>query len=154
MKRKPRPGHRALRKGRHSARNGAYLVTSVTDKRIAWFRDPGFATIAARALAAADGRYQTRTFCWVVMPDHFHWLVQLGDLSLVATVDRLKGATARSLNREIGRTGRFWAPAFHDHGLRREEDLRQVARYVVANPLRAGLVSRIGDYPFWNARWL
>jgi hypothetical protein len=29
-----------------------------------------------------------------------------------------------------------------------------VARYIVANPLRAGLVSRVGHYPFWNAVWL
>ena len=28
------------------------------------------------------------------------------------------------------------------------------SRYVVANPLRAGLVERIGDYPYWNAVWI
>ncbi|MFV3290267.1 transposase, partial [Pseudomonas sp. NY11955] len=29
-----------------------------------------------------------------------------------------------------------------------------VARYIVANPIRAGLVSRVGDYPHWDAVWL
>jgi hypothetical protein len=29
-----------------------------------------------------------------------------------------------------------------------------VARYVVMNPVRAGLVSRVGDYPFWDAAWI
>jgi hypothetical protein len=29
-----------------------------------------------------------------------------------------------------------------------------MARYVVANPLRAGLVKRLGDYPLWDAIWL
>jgi len=29
-----------------------------------------------------------------------------------------------------------------------------MARYIVANPLRAGLVERIGDYPLWDATWL
>jgi hypothetical protein len=38
--------------------------------------------------------------------------------------------------------------------LRADEDLRVVARYIVANPLRAHLVKRIADYPFWNAVWL
>jgi len=38
--------------------------------------------------------------------------------------------------------------------LRNDEDLLDVARYVVANPVRAGLVPRVGDYPFWNAVWL
>ena len=32
--------------------------------------------------------------------------------------------------------------------------LRDVARYIVANPLRAGLVERVGDYPYWDAVWL
>jgi hypothetical protein len=38
--------------------------------------------------------------------------------------------------------------------LRQDEDVARVARYVVANPLRAGLVKRIGDYPLWDAAWL
>jgi hypothetical protein len=35
-----------------------------------------------------------------------------------------------------------------------EEDLAQIARYVVLNPVRAGLVRRVGDYPHWDAAWL
>jgi hypothetical protein len=44
-------------------------------------------------------------------------------------------------------------PAFHDHALRGDEDLQSVTRYLVGNPLRAGLVENIGEYPFWNAEW-
>jgi hypothetical protein len=32
--------------------------------------------------------------------------------------------------------------------------LRQIAEYVIQNPVRAGLVDDIGLYPFWNACWL
>ena len=35
-----------------------------------------------------------------------------------------------------------------------EDDLFAVARYIVANPVRAGLVERIGDYPFWDSAFL
>ena len=92
---------------------------------------------------------------WVLIPDHVHWLLQLGEkcgLSLV--VNRLKSASGRQANRVLDRRGPFWQKAFHDHALREEEDLRKVARYMVANPLRAGLVDTINDYPFWNAIWL
>ena len=34
------------------------------------------------------------------------------------------------------------------------KDLRELARYVVANPLRAGLVQSLRDYPHWDAEWL
>jgi hypothetical protein len=32
--------------------------------------------------------------------------------------------------------------------------LRDIARYIIANPLRAGLAESIGDYPHWDAIWL
>jgi hypothetical protein len=38
--------------------------------------------------------------------------------------------------------------------LRRDEDLRAAALYVVKNPVRAGLVARLGDHPLWDAIWL
>jgi hypothetical protein len=47
-----------------------------------------------------------------------------------------------------------WQTGYHDHALRREEDIVQVSRYVVANPLRAGLVELLGDYPLWDAAFL
>jgi putative transposase len=47
-----------------------------------------------------------------------------------------------------------WQRGFYDRAIRKEEDLLAVARYIVANPLRAGLVSQLSDYPFWDAVWL
>ncbi|MFK5927062.1 MAG: hypothetical protein QM483_10570 [Desulfuromusa sp.] len=47
----------------------------------------------------------------------------------------------------------IWQKGYHDHALRDDEDLRQVARYIVANPVRAGLVVRAIDYSHWDAEW-
>jgi len=60
----------------------------------------------------------------------------------------LKGRTARAVGHPI------WQPNYHDHAIRKDEDLRALARYIVANPLRAGLVKRIGEYPWWDSIWL
>jgi hypothetical protein len=38
--------------------------------------------------------------------------------------------------------------------VRKEDDLRELARYIVLNPVRAELVSKLGDYPHWDAIWL
>lgn len=92
---------------------------------------------------------------WVLMPDHVHWLLQLGakdDLSSV--VNRLKSASSRRANKILGQKGAIWQKSFHDHALRAEEDVRAIARYIVANPLRAGLVDNVHNYPFWDAIWL
>ena len=50
--------------------------------------------------------------------------------------------------------GAVWQPGFHDRALRKNEDLVTASRYIVANPVRAGLVEHIADYPHWDAVWL
>ena len=90
----------------------------------------------------AVGRY-------VVMPDHVHWLVQLNEgARLGEVVRRFKARVSLQLGTSV------WQRGFYDHALRKDEDLVPVARYVVANPVRAGLVPRVGDYPHWDAVWL
>ena len=66
----------------------------------------------------------------------------------------MKSLSARRINHYLGTTGRFWQDGFHDHALRRDEDLVKFARYVVANPLRARLVETLRDYPHWDAIWV
>jgi len=90
------------------------------------------------------------------MPDHLHWLVTLAAGNTLDNLMRsIKGYSARQLNRRWPDCkGDIWQKGFHDRGLRKEEDLREAARYLVANPLRAGLVRAIGDYPHWDAEWL
>ena len=149
-----KPGAGALRKGRLSQENGFYFVTSVTDQRIPWFQEPEFAQVICRNLQHPACIADASVLCWVVMPDHLHLLLQLCQESLPRVMNRLKSRTAIKLNREIGRTGRFWTPGFHDHALRHEDSVKGIARYIIANPLRAGLVRKIGDYPYWNAVWL
>ncbi len=82
------------------------------------------------------------------MPDHLHALASLtGTLSLAGIMKRLKGRSSRALG------GGVWQPGFHDHALRTEEDRVAVARYAVANPVRAGLVSSLRDWPYWYCTW-
>lgn len=89
------------------------------------------------------------------MPDHWHGLVELGELDgLSALVNRLKGHTARAVNATCDRSGQVWSKGFHDRALRAGETLVATARYIVHNPVRAGLVQRSGMYPYWDAVWL
>ena len=49
---------------------------------------------------------------------------------------------------------RIWQRGFHDRALRQDDNVRDIARYIIANPLRAGLSKSIGEYPHWDAIWL
>lgn len=95
------------------------------------------------------------SLAWVVMPDHVHWLFQLGETGTLSLVAKsFKARSAQRVNRYLDRQGALWQKAFYDHAVRKEEDIQGIARYIVANPLRAGLAENIGDYPLWDAIWL
>ena len=146
------PGYQALRRGRWSESNRIYLLTTVTKDRQRFFSDWKAASVAASVMSQADSWPGANLLCWVLMPDHWHGLVELsGNIQLAETVRVAKGRSARAGNLALERSGTVWMPGFHDRALRREESLVEAARYIVANPLRAGLVKRVGDYPFWDA---
>jgi REP element-mobilizing transposase RayT len=90
------------------------------------------------------------------MPDHLHAIVTLGSSeSLPRLLQRVKAITAREANAACGRPSvTVWMVGYHERALRRDEDLRIAARYLIANPLRAGLADWISSYPFWDAAWL
>ena len=95
------------------------------------------------------------TLAFVVMPDHLHWLLTLtGTRSLSTAVSNMKSRAARNTNAVLLRTGPIWQSGYFDRVIRWEEDLVDIARYIVANPLRAKLVASIGEYPLWDAVWL
>jgi len=148
-------GHRALRRGRVTLPNAYYLITTTT-----WQREPIFAdySLAASACACFEDMNilkGSKVLCWVLMPDHAHWLIQLGeDEQLSSLICRIKTASARAVNRQRGSSSPVWGRAFHDGQLTCEQSIRSTARYIVANPLRAGLAGAVGEYPFWNAVWL
>lgn len=154
MSKSPSRGH-ALRRGRVSETGRVYLVTTVTFQRQPLFSDFQCARLVVRCLRHMELAGRAETLCHVLMPDHLHWLLVLGEgRDLSRLVQTMKSFCARGINQIRGTSGQIWQAVFHDHALRQEKDLLQVARYVVANPVRAGLVERLGDYPFWDAKWL
>ena len=148
-------GHQSLRKGRLSIPGQAYFLTTTT-----LFRRPIFNDFdAARAAASVHNLKwvwrDSRVLAWVLMPDHWHGLIVLGQNDeLHKLMGRFKNASAKLLDDRHKTNGHVWARGYHDHALRTDEDLRDTGRYIVANPLRAGMVKDIGMYPYWNAVWL
>lgn len=150
---KPR-GH-SLRRGRVSEPGRIYLITTVTLGRRPVFSDFHAARQLAHCLRWIEESHLAETLCFVVMPDHLHWLMALGEAKpMPRVIQILKNLSSRRINALRGETGSLWQAGFHDHALRAEEDVVAVARYVVANPVRAGLVKQVGQYPFWDAKWL
>ena len=148
------PQGNRLRVGRYSEPGRIYLLTVVTQGRRPLLRELRTGRLVVGELRQAEESALVRSLAWVVMPDHMHWLIELQHSTLQSLMQRVKSRSAKAINQMQGTQGRVWQKGFHDHAVRQEEELITLARYVVANPLRAGLVRRIGDYPLWDAAWL
>lgn len=144
-----------LLRGRASVGGQIYLVTTVTRSRVPLFTDLGAGRIVVRALHCEAIAKSATTLAYVVMPDHLHWLMQLHPEQDLSTVVRsVKGKSAFEIGRLRGTRGPMWEVGFHEHAVRREEDLRTLARYVVRNPIRARLVRSVYNYSLWDAVWM
>ena len=137
-----------LRKGRFSQSGAAYHITTVTKGREPYFHSLAYGRAVVKELMKLSAEGRAETLCYVLMPDHLHWLMVLHDGRLSDVMRLLKGRSAHSVGHAL------WQANYYDHAVRSDEDVRTIARYIVANPLRAKLVERVGDYSLWDAVWL
>jgi REP element-mobilizing transposase RayT len=143
-----------LRIGRYSQANQVYLITLITLDRTRIFLDWLSARPVIDALKKANDEREATSLCWVIMPDHLHWMMELHVESLPKVVGRLKSRSTLNINRQFASAGRVWQKGFHDRAVRHEENFKGVARYIVANPLRAGLVRTVREYALWDSIWI
>ncbi len=125
-----------------------YFLTYGTFARTRVFvaRDP-VAQVSAQFLrAAVEQRFQILTYCF--MPDHVHLLVEAMDdasdgKAFIARSKQYSGFHFKT------RTGcRLWQRDSFERVLRDTEGSLAVSRYILANPVRGGLVTAPFDYPF------
>ena len=125
-----------------------------------------FSTIGRRLLPAAARTIALQwairdhgRLCWVdcatVMPDHVHLIVtpfERNDLS--AILRRIKGASARFINKNLNRSGPLWLAESFDRMTRNADVLEKKRFYIFENPVRAGLVEAWHEYPWsWSPYW-
>ena len=102
-------------------------------------REPALAQIVADALRHFDGeRYELLSF--VVMPNHVHVAVRLGETDdLAKVIHSWKSFTAHEINKARGTTGTVWQEEYFDRLVRDEEHLHRLVNYIERNPEKAGL---------------
>jgi REP element-mobilizing transposase RayT len=101
---------------------------------------------------AGDEKYVVIAYCF--MPDHLHVLVE-GDVEsdgLARFVAMAKQRTSLGVRGAL--CGRLWQPGHFDRALRSEDNVYDVAKYIIQNPVRGGLVRTVFDYPYWGSALL
>ena len=78
------------------------------------------------------------------MPDHLHMLVE----GLAPDARFRPMVTFAKQRRAVVAPCRLWQRGYYERVLRTDEHTLVVSAYILANPVRAGLVSSAHDYPF------
>jgi putative transposase len=117
-----------------------------------WLRHPAVADVVSKVIEAAEAdRNLCRLHSFVVMPNHVH--VQITPYRALRQVTNwIKGVSARKANQTLNRTGqRFWQDESFDHWARSVQEFEKIERYILENPIRAGLVREAVDWKFSSA---
>ena len=126
----------------------AYFITILTNDRAIYFREPTVVKGIINILneTAVSEKFKVLAYCF--MPDHLHLLV-------IGQHDRSNAKQFLSLFKQ--KSGywfkknyneNLWHISYYDHVLRKEESIQGVARYILDNPVRKGLVSDYKEYPY------
>jgi len=112
-------------------RGGLHELVLRTEKRFGWIYD---------------------AYC--LMTTHFHLVLPANLASLSSGMHWLNGIWAQRINRRYGRTGHLFENRFSAWAIRDEEHWRETCRYVLENPVRAGLCESALDWPWSGGRFL
>ena len=117
-----------------------------------WLRQAKIADLVTDGLRFHDGEWFDLK-SWVVMPNHVHAVIQpLGNHLLGGILKSLKQFTARKANAMINRVGQpFWQRESYDHLIRDRDELERIKRYIIRNPVKAGLCQTPEDWPWSSA---
>ncbi|GAB4159858.1 MAG: hypothetical protein Fur0021_31170 [Candidatus Promineifilaceae bacterium] len=124
-----------------------------------WLKQPAVAQAVAGSLHhRREQVYDLDTFC--IMSNHVHLVFtplpkeDNSYHSLSSIMHSLKLYTARCANTILQRSGGFWQKESYDHVVRDEAELGRIRSYVLANPVRAGLVSAWNEWEWSFSRYL
>lgn len=91
---------------------------------------------------------QVHAYCW--MTNHLHLLVQISEVPLGRVMLRIASRYARAVQSRLATTGHLFERRFHAVLVDGDSYLLELVRYIHLNPVRAGLVSEPGAYP-WSS---
>lgn len=127
-------------------------VTSRGNERRNIFRDDKDRRAFLDFLGEATRRYGWVITAWVLMSNHFHVVVQTPEANLSRGMHWLNGTYAAWFNARHHRSGHLFQGRFHSCLIEKETYFTEVLRYVVLNPVRAGMVNRPEDYKWSSYR--
>ena len=131
---------------------GLYHVTSRGDRREDIYHCDADRSLWLDVLAQCCERFNWIVHAWCQMGNHYHLVVETVEGNLSAGMRQLNGVYTQSMNRRYQRVGHVFQGRYKAIVVNRESHLLELLRYVVLNPVRAGMVAHPGQWPWSSYR--
>jgi len=143
-----RPHQKNLRLGRRSEQGRAYSLTKCAEPGVSLIVEAQVARMLIDTLFWMNDHGRLVLGAFVIMPDHFHLVASIIEVSLQDIMRQIGSFSSRKINEICGKSGRIWQAGYYDRGIRRSEDIMEISDYVHNNPVRKGLVTKPDDWPY------
>lgn len=115
-----------------------------------WLKLPEVAQVVFDSLLYI-GKAEANVWAFTIMSNHVHVLLTHNSKQrpLFRLLQSHKGFTARQCNKVLGRTGAtFWQDESYDHLVRKDGEFERIVRYILQNPVKAGMAKIWSDWPW------
>jgi putative transposase len=129
--------------------DGLFHATARGVAKMPIYRDDDDRLVFLGLLAIAVEGFDWTCHAFCLMTNHYHVIVDATRENLSDGLQLLNGVYAQGFNGKYERWGHVFGERFWCRPVA-EEELESTCRYVMANPVRAGLCERISDWP-WSA---
>ena len=129
-----------------------YHVTARGDRREAIYENDADREMFLAVLSEVCGAFNWVCHAYCLMDNHYHLLIETPDANLSKGMRQLNGVYTQKFNRSHHRVGHVFQGRYKAILIEKDSYLLELARYIVLNPVRAGMVRSAKDWPWSSYR--
>lgn len=129
-----------------------HITARGNDRRNIFIEDPRDFQRYIQNLEKCKKKFPFKLYAFVFMPNHLHLLVEVGDYSINKIMQVLQTAYTMYFNKKYNHVGHLFQGRYKSYLVDRESYLLELIRYIILNPVRAGIVADQSDYPWSSHR--
>jgi REP-associated tyrosine transposase len=131
---------------------GIFHITARGNRRQAIFFDDDDRRWFLRLFECAVTRFRWTCHAYCLMGNHVHLLIEIRDENLSEGMQWLLGRYAQDFNWRHGFDGHLFQRRFKSETVTSDRHLLELSRYIVLNPIRAGICTSAADWPWSSYR--
>jgi REP element-mobilizing transposase RayT len=140
------------RQRRNAYEDGYYHVHTWGNNKQPIYLDDLDRKVFLQLLERSQAKYEWVIFEWCLMTTHYHFVVRITQSGLAQGMSELNGSYARWSNRRHGRCDHVFGKRYVSNEITTDAHLLGACRYVVLNPVRAGLCSHPQEWRWSSYR--